>query len=253
MKKAFITGAASGIGKATAEKLMKEGWFVGLYDINKELLDEVSKNYDIEEYCKGRCDVTDEQSIQEAFTHFSEETNGEMHLLVNNAGVLFGGSFEEIPYENVALTMDVNIKGLTAVAYYGFSLLSKTPGSILVNLSSASCIYGVPKLAVYSASKFYVKGLTEALDLEWAEDDIRVLSIMPPFVDTKMLEGVPDSVMKIMKVELTPADIAKQIYNAVQGKRMHYLMTLKARIWNNTNRVLGENWRRTLVKYLANI
>ena len=81
--------------------------------------------------------------------------------------------------------------GLVATAKAALPFLKATPGSRLVNMASCAGIYGSPGLAVYSATKHAVRGLTEALDAEWAPEGIKVRSLMPGFIDTPMLRAAP--------------------------------------------------------------
>jgi len=251
MKTVFITGAASGIGLATARRLAKEGWFVGLYDINGEAIDELLSDVGFPDACGSDCDVGDLHSVQRALAHFSEATGGRLDLLVNNAGVLASGHFEDIdPVAHEAMVR-VNVLGLTQVAQAAFPLLRATPGSTLLNLCSVSSVHGVPLLAVYSASKFYVNGLTQALSIEWAEHGIRVLSIKPPFVGTAMLKGIPEQLMKSLTVDLSPEQVADAIMHALAGSRDSYLLGAKAKALGFLAKVLPASLGSRIVKYVT--
>lgn len=251
MKTVFITGAAHGIGQATAKRFSSQGWFVGLYDINQEGLDAMLDSADFPNACGQHCDVTQRASIEAALQHFSESTGGRLDLLVNNAGVLSSGKFEDIAPEAHELIVDVNIKGLTNVAQAAFPLLQQTPGATLVNLCSVSSVHGLPLLAVYSASKFYVNGLTEALHMEWAPHDIRVTSVKPPIVNTAMGHQLDPSLTKKLGVDLEPEHVAEAIQMAAEGNRAGYLLGTSARLWGWIDRLLPESGRRALVRYLV--
>jgi NAD(P)-dependent dehydrogenase (short-subunit alcohol dehydrogenase family) len=251
MKTIFITGAASGIGLATAKRFASQGWFVGLYDINSDGVQALLDGGDFPQACGSYCDVTQRSSIREALAHFSSHTDGRLDVLVNNAGVLSSGAFEEIAPEAHDLIIDINVKGLTTVAQEAFPLLKQTPGSTLVNLCSVSSVHGIPMLAVYSASKFYVNGLTEALHIEWAQHDIRVTSVKPPIVNTAMGHSLDPKITQRMSVDLEPEHVAEAIERAVGGKRIGYLLGTSARLWGFIDKFLPESGRRRLVKYLA--
>ncbi|WP_146348537.1 SDR family NAD(P)-dependent oxidoreductase [Phaeobacter marinintestinus] len=186
MKTAFVTGAATGIGLATATKLARQGWKVGLFDINQEGINKLLERSEFAEACGGFCGVSDRGSIEGALALFSEHTNGHLDLLVNNAAVLSGGPFELGDAQANDAMVEVNVKGLTNVAQLAFPLLKETPGATMVNLCSTSSVHGIPLIAVYSATKFYVNGLTKALNLEWKEHDIHVTCVKPPVVQTSM-------------------------------------------------------------------
>ena len=251
MKTIFITGAAHGLGLATAKRFAAQGWYVGLYDINREALETVLGCGDFPNACGQYCDVTDRVSIEEALAHFSAHTDGKLDVLVNNAGVLFSGKFEEIDPSAHDQIIDINVKGLTRVAQGAFPLLKQNPGSTLVNLCSASSVHGLPLLAVYSASKFYVNGLTEALHIEWAQHNIRVTSVKPPLVNTAMGHQVDPQITRKMVMDMEPEHVAESIQMAVEGNRIGYVLGTSARLWALLDKFLPETGRRWLVRYLT--
>ncbi len=247
MKTVFITGAASGIGLATAKRYAADGWFVGLYDINEAGIKALLASGEFAHACG--CDVTDRDSIAAALAHFAEQTDGRLDVLVNNAGVLTGGHFQDIDAKAHDLMKDINVKGFTHVAQLAFPLLQQTPGAVMVNLCSASSIHGIPQLAVYSASKFYVNGLTEALNLEWAEYDIRVMAVKPPIVKTAMGASVPEHIMRLMGVDLVPEQVADAIVLAAKGRKVGYLLGVKVKAWGLFDKYLPWFARRRLTAY----
>jgi NAD(P)-dependent dehydrogenase (short-subunit alcohol dehydrogenase family) len=251
MKTVFITGAASGIGLATARRFASEGWFVGLYDINGEAIGLHLSGGEFPASCGGACDVTDRESVKKALAHFAEETDGRMDVLINNAGVLTAGPFESNDGAAHDAMIRVNVLGLTNVAQMAFPFLKKTPDSTLLNICSVSSVYGVPLLAVYSASKFYVNGLTQALSIEWAEHGIRVLSIKPPFVSTSMIDGMPEQLMKSLTVDFSPEQIADEIMNALAGSGGSYLLGGKAKALGFLARVLPARVARRIVMHVT--
>ncbi len=251
MRYVFITGAASGIGLACAKLFAQRGWFVGLYDINQQLLNDVYTSESFEHACIGYIDVTDRTSIKSALQDFSKYSNDQMHLLINNAGVLSAGSFSEIKATAHEQMIDINTKGLTNVAQACFQMLKQTPASAVVNLCSASSIYGIPNLAVYSATKFYVNGLTQALNIEWAPHDIRVTCVKPPLVNTGMGQEVHSALETRMNVDLEPCDVAASVFDAVYGRKLGYVLTRKAKLWAGLDKVLPDLGRRYLVSWLS--
>ena len=251
MKTIFITGAAHGIGLATARHFAGQGWFVGLYDINGESLQGLLDSGEFPNACGQQCDVTERSSIEASLQHFAENTDGRLDVLVNNAGVLASGPFQDIDESAHDRIIDVNIKGLTHVAQAAFPLLSQTPNATLVNLCSVSSIHGIPLLAVYSASKFYVNGLTEALNIEWAEHGIRVTAVKPPVVNTAMGHQLDPRLTEKMAMDMEPAHVAEAIQMAVDGRRIGYVLGTSARLWSWIDKLLPESGRRALVRYLT--
>lgn len=251
MKTVFITGAAAGIGLAIAKRFAAEGWFVGLYDINEERIEQLLQTAEFSNACGRRCDVTKRDSVSGALQQFAGRTDGRLDVLVNNAGVLAAGPFEDIDpvvYEGI---IQVNIQGLTSVAQLAFPWLQKTTNSTLVNMCSVSSVHGVPKLAVYSASKFYVNGLTQALSIEWAEHGIRVLAIKPPFVRTGMIDGIPEQLMEVFTVDLVPEQVADAVMKALNGSGESYLLGVKSKIWGALDKYLPRGLGNRLTKRLT--
>jgi len=151
MKSVFITGAANGIGLATARKFASEGWKVGLFDIDGEAIANLLDTTEFSNACGTYCDVTDSESLANALSLFSKHCDGKMHVLVNNAGILTGGDFAEMAIKDIEAMIAVNIAGLTRVAHMSFPMLKATDKAVMINTCSASSVYGFPVLAVYSA------------------------------------------------------------------------------------------------------
>lgn len=251
MKTVFITGAASGIGLATARRMAAEGWFVGLYDLDGEAVEKHLSSGDFPAGCGSVCDVTRTDSMREALAHFADAGGGRLDVLINNAGLLSSGHFESMDSDAHEAMIRVNVLGLTQVAQLAFPLLKNTPNSTLLNICSVSSVYGVPLLAVYSASKFYVNGLTQALSIEWAEHDIRVLSIKPPFVRTAMIKGIPEQLMKSLTVDYAPEQIADEIMRALAGSGESYLLGWKSKSLGVFAKLLPAPIARRVVKYVT--
>ncbi len=187
MDNILITGAASGIGAATARLFHARGWKVGLLDINHVAL--ASLAAELGGVWHAELDVTDPAAVQAVLADFTALHHGQLRLLFNCAGILQCGNFEQIDIAEHARIMQINVIGLLNMTHAAFPYLQATPNAQVINMGSASGLYGVPHLASYSASKFAVHGLTEALELEWRQHDIRVGDLMPPFVRTPMVSS----------------------------------------------------------------
>ncbi|WNC74230.1 SDR family oxidoreductase [Thalassotalea psychrophila] len=251
MKTVFITGAGAGIGQETARMFAKQGWFVGLYDINIDAVQALHQEIGESNSCFGHCDVTEFGSIEQAISEFSQHSNGTMHAFINNAGVLFGGEFIDVPMVQHELTIDINIKGLTYCSKAAFELLKATPNSRLINLCSVSSLHGIPSLSTYSSSKFYVKGFTEALSIEWQQHDIQVSSVMPSFVKTGMLQGVPPQLMEKLGVSQSPQNIANEIYSMTDSSMIHRVVSLKGKLIRLLVNICSDKINRTLFRYIS--
>lgn len=190
-KTIFITGGASGIGREVAKFFALRGWFVGIADINMQGLQETAAMLPAGMSSTHMLDVRSREQWTSALEAFAEKTGGRLHVLFNNAGVGIGGPLEDHTESDIEKLVDINFKGVVYGAHIGHKYLKATPGSCLLNTSSASGIYGSAGLSVYSATKFAVRGLSEALDIEWGPDDIRVRALLPSFIDTPLLDGAP--------------------------------------------------------------
>jgi NAD(P)-dependent dehydrogenase (short-subunit alcohol dehydrogenase family) len=208
---ALVTGAANGIGRAVTEHLVRDDWFVAAYDVDTDALEGLRTDPNLR---TGHLDVTDDSNWREVVAGLDR-----LDLLVNNAGLLSSGAFASIPGDRHRAIVEVNVLGVINGALAGFPLLARTPRSVMVNLASASAMYGQPDLATYSATKFAIRGLTEALDLEWAEHDIRVLDLWPMFVQTGMVDGMQAASGNRLGIRLTPDDVATTLLSAVTQVR----------------------------------
>lgn len=221
MSSIFITGGAAGIGLATAERFGREGWTVGVYDVNKEALDKVKADHP--DWIVGELDVRDSAQWTHALGEFTEKTGGKLDVLDNNAGILHEGLITEIAPDAIKRQIDIDALGVALGAQAAHPYLKATPGSHLVNIASASAIYGQPGIAVYSATKFFVAGLTEALELEWEHDDIRVVSIWPLWAKTALAANDAKST-KTLGVRITPEQVADKVWESVHPTRQDKLL-----------------------------
>jgi NAD(P)-dependent dehydrogenase (short-subunit alcohol dehydrogenase family) len=231
-KAIFITGGASGIGRAVAIHFAAKGWFIGLADINAAGLAETAALLPAGQSSTHILDVRDRAQWAEVLASFTALTGGRLDVLFNNAGIARGGPFEMLKEVDHDLLIDVNFRGVLHGAEAGLRYLKKTPGSCLLNTASAAGLYGGAGLATYSATKFAVRGLTESLDLEWAPYGIKVRSIMPSFIDTPLLDvttagsnrSARDGVRQA-GLEFTPVEVVAQTaWDAVHGNDVHYVV-----------------------------
>ena len=214
----FITGAASGIGLATAERFVREGWKVAVADIDDAAIEKARDTLGHDNTIPVTLDVRDGARFAEAVSEFVAST-GRLDALVNNAGVCDVGWLEDIPLEKSRRIVDVNVMGVINGMYAAIPHLEKTRNGVIVNIASLSAAYGVPHIAVYSATKHAVVGLSEAADVELGRKGIRVVAICPPFVETPILYSqrhTPDSPATPAR-RLAPSDVAEEVWRGVQG------------------------------------
>lgn len=214
----FITGAASGMGRETAKLFHAKGWFVGAYDINVDGLRTLEQEIGADNCIISRLDVTKKEDFDAAVKAFGEETGGKMDMLHSNAGIGESGWFEDIPFEAAMRVVQINFIGVIASIYAGLPLLKSTKNSLVFITSSSSATYGMPRIAVYSATKHGVKGLTEALSVEFKRHGVRVADVLPGLIDTAILRNTPN------RTEDRAKPTEDEFYAAAPKKGMFRLM-----------------------------
>ncbi|MGE4519048.1 MAG: SDR family oxidoreductase [Desulfobacteraceae bacterium] len=222
-KTIFITGAGSGIGKAVAELFTKKGWFTGIYDIDSKKAASAAKEIGEDNCCFGEVDVSDRNSVENALGSFAVQTGGKLNVLFNNAGILRAGFFSQLSLEEQLLQIDINLKGVINCSYSALPYLRKTRDSRIINMSSASAVYGTAHLAVYSASKAAVSSLTESLNMEFEKEGIHVSDIRVPFVKTSLIgTSTQAASLKKMGAKLLPEDVAELVFSSLETRKIHY-------------------------------
>ncbi len=190
MKSIFITGAGSGMGRAGAELFHDRGWRVAAVDRNEAGLTALTAQRGGDRLWARQVDVTDKAQLDGALADFCGADG--LDMMWNNAGVGESGWFEDVPYEAAMRVVDINFKAVLTGAYAALPHLKRAPGSLMFSTSSASATYGMPQIAVYSATKHAVKGLTEALSVEWQRHGVRVADVLPGLIDTAILRETPN-------------------------------------------------------------
>lgn len=226
----LITGAASGIGLATAQLFHQKGWRVGLLDINQRDLARLAGGLPDASGAPAwhrALDVSDSEAAQAAVDDFARDHG--LRVLFNCAGILRTGHFEELPLAEHEQTLRINVLGLITMTRAALPWLKQAERPVVINMSSASAVHGIPHLASYSASKFAVRGLTEALNLEWRALGIHVCDLMPPFVNTPMLsqQAFIPPVLRKLGVNMGPEKVARAAWRAVESKAVHHAIGLQ--------------------------
>lgn len=152
--------------------------------------------------------------------------------------------------------LNVNVLGMINGCHSAFDYLRHTPGARVVNMASATAIYGQPDLVTYSATKFAVRGFTEGLELEWRRYGIRVSDVWPSFVRTDMskkFEHIASA--KSLGVRLTPADVAATVWVCATSRSLvpktHWTVGLQARLLAIATSVSPTALSRWVVRNLA--
>jgi NAD(P)-dependent dehydrogenase (short-subunit alcohol dehydrogenase family) len=184
-KLTVITGAATGIGRATAQLFAREGAQVVIADLNQEDAQETVRNINSE---NGRAwfvrtDVSHAEDM-EALMKSAAELMGGIDVIFNNAGAQRSGAVTDFDESEWDLLMDINPKSCFLGAKYGVPYLRERGGGSIVNMASIAGLKGGPGMTAYSASKGAVVAFTKALAAELAPDNIRVNCVCPGWIDT---------------------------------------------------------------------
>ena len=255
MSSIFISGGAAGIGLATAKRFASEGWTVGIYDVDGKALAAAKKENP--DFITGTLDVTDADQWDKALKDFTTHTGGTIDVLDNNAGILVAGPLVDLTPAQIKAQIDIDATGVALGARAAHPYLKATPGAHLVNIASASAIYGQPGIATYSAAKFYVSGFSEALELEWEKHGVRVVAIWPLWAKTALADEDAKST-QTLGIRLTPEDIAEKVWESVHPntadrlrKRVRYSVGMQTTFLSNASKFVPDTVSRTINKFLA--
>jgi len=203
-KTALITGGAKGIGYATAVRLIEEGCSLMLWDIDEEALETAQTR--LSEYSRSNrssssnrpapvihtdtCDVSDPEEVA-LCARTAAKALGHIDILINNAGFMAPGYFTDQDVSAWHRTIDINVQAVISLTHAFLPEMYRRNFGRVVNISSAAGLVGVPGLSAYSASKWAVFGLTEALRAEARAlgKNVRFSSIHPMFLKSGMFAG----------------------------------------------------------------
>jgi NAD(P)-dependent dehydrogenase (short-subunit alcohol dehydrogenase family) len=251
-KTIFITGAGAGIGRGAARRFAAQGWRVAATDKDSAALDSLRGEIGPGHFFAA-LDVADATSVASAVSAFAADCGGRLDVLLNNAGIGVLEHFEQTPLSRLHATVDVNIKGVINCCRAAFPYLQAAGCAKVINMSSLASEYGVPSEAVYSASKFFVRGLTEALNIEWERHGIHVSDVMPNFVRTPMMEGVSGKLIDSLGIHLTVDDVVAAIWASVHDRRrVHRIVdSPRTTLLRLLARLAPSGFRRQVLKDLA--
>ena len=179
-KVVLITGASSGMGRATADFLAQNGFIVYAGTRTPQKLTEIQT----QNLIPITLDITSQQSIDDALSKITQE-NRTIDILINNAGYGLVSSVELCSEEEMYNQFNVNVFGILRVSKAVIPLMRKNRSGIIINISSFLGKIGLPLLTFYNASKYAVEGITDSLRYELKEFNIRVHSILPGFFATE--------------------------------------------------------------------
>lgn len=229
-RRILITGGSSGLGKELAARLLERGASVVLLARNADKLRAVVDALQAppERLTTVVCDVTDPVSVEMAFQGVREQ-GGPIHLLINSAGVLHVGRFDEIPLERYRQTMDINVFGTLSCVRAVLSHFAEHGDGRVVNIASVAGLMGVHDYAAYCASKHALVGLTETMRIELRPRGVRVHLVTPPEFAGPMVDKIAEARSaenKAMVFNIPPMTVeavAADILRGVERDRFHII------------------------------
>lgn len=223
----FITGGASGLGRAMAERWAREGWRVCIGDIHDERGAETEAviNKLGGEGWYERVDVTSEASLQAVADKIDAKWGG-VDIVVNNAGIATGGRIENHSMDDWQAAIDINLLGVARGCKVFTPMFKRQGSGYFINTSSMAGLIHPPAMASYNATKAAVVAISETLYIELSQDNIGVSVICPSFFKTNLQESLrtEDQEVRTMMAKLfkhakfTAEDVAESAWAAVKNK-----------------------------------
>ena len=214
-KVSIVTGAAQGIGKATALKFAAEGSKVVICDVKLSSMDEISTELKEmnAEFLAYEVNVVNRSQIKAMVDDIVSKW-GKIDVLVNNAGITADNQLIKMPEEDFDKVIDVNLKGVFNCTQLVVPVMSDNGGGVVLNASSVVGLYGNFGQTNYAATKWGVIGMTKTWAKELGKKNIRVNAIAPGFIASPMVKKMPEKVIEMMEGKAplrrlgTPEDIA---------------------------------------------
>ncbi len=213
----LITGGASGIGKIMGQMVLERGSVLVIWDIDREKTEATrSELSSLGRVYSYRIDVSSYDDIKIAIKWVKRNV-GVVDILINNAGIVFGGFFYEYKIPDVLKTIDVNINAPMLITRELLPDMMKRNSGHICNISSLAGLLSNPKMSVYVASKWAMIGWSESLRLEMnrLRKDIRVTTVTPYYIETGMFKGVRSFIPA-----LKPEKVARKIIRGIERNRI---------------------------------
>lgn len=217
---AFVTGAASGIGRQIGETFLKEGKAVVFSDINQQSLEKVVAEYKAEglEATGIACDVSQEVAINQAIDETIEKY-GRLDILVNNAGLQHVALLEDFPTNKYEFMLKIMLVAPFIATKRVFPIMKKQKFGRIINMASINGVIGFAGKSAYNSAKHGVVGLTKVAALEAADSGITVNAICPGYVDTPLVRGQFEDLSKTRNIPLENV-LEEVLYPLVPQKRL---------------------------------
>ncbi|NOT76392.1 MAG: SDR family NAD(P)-dependent oxidoreductase [Cyclobacteriaceae bacterium] len=254
-KRAFITGAASGLGKAFCIELAQDGWTLGIADMNIDQLNIAAKEFE-SLGAKTICfhlDVSNREQYQKVAVDFLEKVGG-IDLLFNNAGVGDGGMFEEYSLDNWEWMTRVNQFSVIYGCHFFIPTFKKQKSGHILNTASLAAISCAPTMGAYNVTKAAVVAISETLYCELMDHNVKVSCLQPAYFKTNIAQGGRggEIVKKTTQFfidhsRLEAKEVAQEILHRA-GKGELYIILPKAAEKQWKMKRLAPTWYRKMVK-----
>lgn len=260
-KRAFITGAGSGLGRALALEFASKGWKVGIGDIDRQRAEETRRLVE-ERGGAGLvviCDVTDEKAQQAAAEALRKEWGG-VDVLINNAGVAAAGTIEKIPMDQWDWIINLNLKSVILGCKVFVPLMEAGGGGHIVNVASSAGIASLPEMSCYNVTKAAVISLSETLFTELAPKKIGVTVVAPTFFKTNLMdqfrstdERQRDMAQKFFSKSLATAEqVAAHVMKSIRKKRLYAIYQPDGKLVWFAKRLAPQLYYRTVGFFYSN-
>lgn len=245
-----ITGAARGIGYATAEALLARGARVVIGDRDVNTLAVAVETLNRRGSVTGHpLDVSDPESFEIFLDKARVDGNGRIDVLINNAGVMPVGPFLDQSEQTIRTAIEVNIEGVLTGCRLVLPEMVARRGGHIINVASLAGILGLPGQVVYAATKFAVVGLTTAMSDEYAPHGVEVSMLLPTFTNTELISGThPSAAQKPVE----PSDIAAGVVKLLDKPRTALSVPTPLRAVSIVSTLLPPRGRRWLSHKLGN-
>lgn len=237
-KRIFITGGASGLGKAIALRYARAGWRVCIGDVHEVRGQETLAELQAlgPSAISLRCDVTREEDLRAVADRLTKDWGG-VDVVVNNAGVAQAGAIEDVSLEDWQWTVDINLLGVVRGCHVFTPVFKRQGQGHFVNVASMAGLVDMPMMSAYNATKAAVVSLSETLQNEFADTGIGVTLVCPAFFKTNLGDSLRTNNPAMRQVlgkllergKLTAEDIANQIFQAVDKRDFYVLPHIQGR------------------------
>jgi len=258
LKRAFLTGGASGLGLATAEWLSRSGWRIALLDRDAARLGEAVgrlTSLGAAEVSTHVVDTGDGDAVRGAVDQFAGALGG-LDLAMNAAGVAVAGRFLETPPTDWEWILRVNLIGVANACRAELPHMLSAGGGLVINVASAAGFVSGADMSAYNASKAAVISLSETLDQEHRRDDIQVVAAMPGFFRTRLLEharapeGALQTARKIMHMSNLEAEpVALEILSRAAAGERHVVLPREYRFLWRYKRLAPAAFQRFMIRF----